>query len=110
MPSRPHHPNTIRAQALALLTEGISPERVFEITHIPPQTLQYIKKKARDHSYNPEIDGRILEDYVKDEERSKQPKEISEEQELALIQSASKNHVGREKSSKVLAYEVEISQ
>ena len=109
MAPRPHHPTTVQAQALALLTAGISEEHVSQITHIPPRTLRYIKKKARDRGYNPEIDGRILEDYVKDGAHTGRPKEISEETELALIQSASKDRAGREKSAEVLAYEAGIS-
>ena len=66
----PHHSTALRVQALTLLTEGFHLDRVSEITTIPPQTLQYIRKKAKDRGYNPEINHQILEEYVVDEEHT----------------------------------------
>ena len=63
---RPHHPTALRVQVLTLLTEGFHLDRVSEITTISPRTLQYIRKKVKDRGYNPEIDRRILEEYVVD--------------------------------------------
>ena len=66
MAPHPHHSIILRTQALALLTVGIPEADVSRITHIPPRTLRYIRKKAYDRGYNPHIDGRILEKYVQD--------------------------------------------
>ena len=64
---RPHHPTALRVQALTLLTKGFHLDRVSEITTIPPRTLQYIRKKAKDCDYDSKIDCQIPEEYVIDE-------------------------------------------
>ena len=91
MTPRPHHPTALRVQALTLLTEGFPLDRVHDITSIPPRTLQYIRKKAKDRGYDPKIDRRILEEYVIDGHHTGRPKEITEETELGLIESVSKD-------------------
>jgi hypothetical protein len=56
-----------------------------------------------------DIDPRILELYVCDGVRPGRPIEIGEDVETGLIANLSKDRVGREKSSEVLAYEAGIS-
>ena len=46
---------------------------------------------------------------MKDGEHTGRPKEITEEKELALIQSVSKDHAGQEKAAEVLAWKAGIS-
>ena len=70
----------------------------------------YIKKKAYVRGFRPEQDPRILDFYVQDGTRSGRPKEISLEIEQRLINNVQLDRAGREKSSKYLAYECEISR
>src|SRR5690625_1241668 len=98
MPVNGYHPIALRVQALALLTEGISQARVAEITQIPKSTLKSIKRRARERGFNPAVDPRIKDDFVKDAQRSGRPKEITEETENRLIENVCQNRNGREKS------------
>lgn len=71
------HPVGVRIQALALLTEGIPPERVAAITQMSPRNLRYLLQKAKSRGFNPEIDPRIKIEYVEDGKRSGRPKDSS---------------------------------
>ena len=81
------HPVVLRTQALALLAAGIPYKRVTEVTGIPHSTLKAIRKRAKDRGFNPKVDGRILEEYVKDGDRSGRPTEISEDTKAQLIRN-----------------------
>ena len=80
------HAVVLRTQALTLLAAGIPYKWVMEVMGIPHSTLKAIRKRAKDRGFNPEVDGRILEEYVKDGDRSGRPTEISEEDKSPVDQ------------------------
>jgi hypothetical protein len=69
---------------------------------------RYLRKKAHNRGFRPDIDPRVLEHYVVDGARLGRPKEISEEIEAALLANVRSSRSGREKSSEVLAYEAGV--
>ena len=56
-----------------------------------------------------EEDSRILESYVIDGMKSGRPKEMLKDKEDAPLAAVRNDHLGREKSSEVLAYKQDIS-
>lgn len=86
-----YHSNALRIQALALLSYGIPYNKVSKIINIPRRTLEALKKKARDHGYNPQEDPHIKEEYVTDTKQSGRPKEITEEIEQSILESVRKD-------------------
>lgn len=99
-----------RIQALTLLAEGFSTAAVFAKTGMPERSAQRLKKKAYERGFRPEEDPRILEAYVEDGKKSGRPKTITEAVEQRLLANVREDRSGREKSSEVLAYEVNISR
>jgi transposase len=69
-----------------------------------------IIQRAKDCGYNPEVDPRILEEYVVDAEGSGCPKLISESTKQAVIDSITNDRARCEESAEYLAYEAGISQ
>ncbi|KAF7179335.1 hypothetical protein CNMCM7691_008268 [Aspergillus felis] len=104
-----YHPVTVRVQALTLAYCGVDMKHIEATTGMPRQTIQYWVKKARERGYNPEIDPRILPEYVEDGKRTGRPKEITKATEQAILESIGKDRNGREKSSEILAFEAGIS-
>ena len=98
-----------RIQCLTLLTEGFSASVIEQKTGVKERQQRNIRKKAKERDFEPNKDPRILEAYIVDSERSGRPKEISKNQEEALLAAVRSNRVGREKSSEVLAFEQDIS-
>ena len=98
-----------RVQCLTLLVEEFSEDYIQQKTGIPPRTQRYIKKKAFDRGFRPAINPIISEDYVKDGHRSGRPLEIDEQKEEELLAIVRQDRAGREKSSEVLGFEVDIS-
>ena len=90
------------------MTEGLWPAEMEKKTGVKPRTQRAIKK-AQDRGYNPDEDPRILESYVVDDVRPGRPRVISEDQKEELLSMVRVNRAGREKSSEVLAYELDIS-
>jgi hypothetical protein len=103
-----YHSIEVWIQALALLTEGISLAKVSEITRISKRGLQHLKRKALLREYDSNSDPRIRKEYVKDAKRTGRSKEISQDTEQFIIQSVTADRFGREKSTKMLAHEVDI--
>ena len=56
-----------------------------------------------------EEDSRILESYIIDGMKSGRPKEMLKDKEDAPLAAVRNDHLGREKSSEVLAYKQDIS-
>ena len=104
-----YHPVGVRVQAVALMAQDFDIQRVEAITGMSSWTIKRWVKKAKERGFNPEIDQRILTEYVEDEPRSGRPKEVTQSIEESIISSVKKDHIGREKSSEFLAFESNIS-
>lgn len=95
------HPLSVRVQALALVTAGIPYSVVSQTTRIPPRTLQYLVKKARERGFNPAVDPRIMMEYVEDGKRTGRPKKGSKP-------DASSGSVAEQEESLESSVEVEM--
>lgn len=104
-----YQPLVVRAQAVALMAEGLDIGYVSKVTEVPVRTIRRWVKKAEDRGYKPWECKRILTEYVEDGHRPGRPKEITPSIEKAIISSVTKDHAGREKSSEYLAFEFDIS-
>jgi transposase len=101
--------NVQRAHCLALQAEGFPHPYIEQKTGIGRKTQASIWKKAVERGFKPDQNPCILEEHVKDGERSGRPKVIQKEVEEALLASVRSDKAGREKSSEYLAYEQGIS-
>ena len=99
-----------RVQCLTLIVEGFSGVNIELKTGVKPSTQSYIKKRAFERGFRPDIDPRILLHHIEDGARSGRPKEITLATEQKVLSSVKADRAGREKSSEVLAYEAGISQ
>jgi hypothetical protein len=101
---------TQRIHCLSLLAEECFTTTYIEAkTGVKERSQRYIRKRATERGFDPKIDPRILEYYVVDNERSDKPKKITPEQEIKLLSIVRSDHLSKEKSSEVLAYETGIS-
>jgi hypothetical protein len=90
--------------------EGYSHRGIEEKLGIPKSTQTRIKQRAFARGFYPKQDLRILDHYVEDGARSGRSKKISLVREQHLIDSVKLDRAGKEKSSKVLAYNYIISR
>ena len=97
-----------RIQALTLLFEGFKADFIKQKTDLSPRAQQRLRKKENERGFRPEEDPRILEKYMVDGKRTGRLKTVTKATEQALLASAKKDQSGREKSSEVLAYELNI--
>ncbi|OJJ79518.1 uncharacterized protein ASPGLDRAFT_1040611 [Aspergillus glaucus CBS 516.65] len=89
-----YHPVGVRVQAVALMAQDFDIQRVEAITGMSSWTIKRWVKKAKERGFNPEIDQRILTEYVEDEPRSGRPKEVTQSIEESIISSVKKDHIG----------------
>lgn len=106
---RPRYSISQRVHCLALQVEGFSWQDIERKTGVKQSQQSYIKKKAFNRGFRPDVDPRILDHYVEDGKSTGRPKEISVGTEERLLQIVRADRAGREKSSEVLAYECGIS-
>jgi hypothetical protein len=72
-------------------------------TGIKQSQQSYIKKKAHDRGFRPDVNPQIFKYYVEDGLRTGRPKVIISEIEQQMLKSIRADKVGQEKLSKVLA-------
>ena len=94
-----------RIQALTFVSCGISYRQIYEWIGVPPKQTQRLMKKAIQRGYRPEESKRILESFVEDGIRSGRPREVSKDDENAILTSIVSSGKAREKSTEVLGYE-----
>ena len=99
-----------RIQCLTLIIEGFSATEIQRKCGVLPRTQKYIRKRAFDRGFRPDVNPRILEAYVVDNHRPGRPKLITEAKEEEVIAAVKADRAGREKSTGVLAYEVGLSE
>ena len=109
MPSRAT-PITLRAQALALLEEGISVPRIIEITSLSKATIYRIQKIASERGYDPEVGREFKDEFFTDAPHSGCPKVITEEVTNKILETVCKDVKGRETPARELGFSVGISQ
>ena len=80
------HDIAVRIQALALAEEGITVERIIEITGLSRRTIFNLKKRARERGYNPAQSRALKMEYVEDAPRSGRPKVTTEEKRKELLE------------------------
>jgi hypothetical protein len=98
-----------RVHYLIIITEGEWPAKIEKKTGIKPRTQRAIRKKAEDRGYNPNKNPRILESYIINNIRPGRPRVFSKNQTETLFSIIRVNRADKEKSSKVLAYKLDIS-
>ncbi|OJJ78543.1 uncharacterized protein ASPGLDRAFT_53539 [Aspergillus glaucus CBS 516.65] len=76
------------------MTQGFDIQRVEAITGMSSWTIKRWVKKAKERGFNPEIDQRILTEYVEDDPRPGRPKEITQSTEDSIVSSIRKDHAG----------------
>jgi transcriptional regulator with XRE-family HTH domain len=81
-PRGPQKPsdNATRAQALALLSAGLTLTQIGERTGYNKSTISRIEKKAKERGYDPEKDPIIYTRYVEDGPRMGRPKKCTLEE------------------------------
>jgi hypothetical protein len=99
-----------RIHCLSLLAEDCFTAAYIEAkTGVKERSQRNIRRKAIERGFDSKEDSRILESYVIDGKRSGRLKEITTDQEEKLLSIVRNDHSGREKLSKVLAYETNMS-
>ena len=94
---------------LVLATEGFSLDNILIKTGLLKRTQKRIVDTAIERGYRPAEDPRILESYVVDGARSGRPREIDKDKKEEILMNVRVDRSSREKSSKVLTYEINIS-
>ncbi|KAF7506615.1 hypothetical protein GJ744_011547 [Endocarpon pusillum] len=74
-----------RVSVLVLHVEGLSWQAIEQKTGVKQTAQSYIRKKAKQRGFRPEIDPQVLDKYVIDSKPSGRPKEISEDTEQQLL-------------------------
>ncbi|KAF7509538.1 hypothetical protein GJ744_007938 [Endocarpon pusillum] len=74
-----------RVSVLVLHVEGLSWQAIEQKTGVKQTAQSYIRKKAKQREFRPEIDPQVLDKYVIDSKPSGRPKEISEDTEQQLL-------------------------
>src|SRR2546430_10356095 len=72
-------PITLRAQALAMLEEGVPVSRITEYTTLSKPTIFRIRRIAIERGYDPQVSREFKDEYFTDAPRSGRPKVITEE-------------------------------
>jgi len=103
------HDVAVHIQALALVEEGISVNRVMQITGLARRTIFDLKKRARERGYNPTLSRALKMEYVEDAPRSGRPKVVTEEQRETLLAHVRSSREGREKSTEELGWLIGVS-
>ena len=98
-----------RIQGLSLWTSGMKLHEVMKITGLTSKALYKIRQRAIDRGFNPTVNPKILAVYVQDSLRSGRPG-ISLEKYDNVIAKVTKDRFGREKSTRYIASELQISQ
>ena len=62
---------------LILQVEGLSWQAIEQKTGVKQTAQSYIRKKAKQRGFQPEVDPRVLDEYVIDNKPLGRPKEIS---------------------------------
>jgi transposase len=88
-----------------ILVDKLPPQEVAKIFNISDCTIYRIIKRATERRYNPSVNPHIEPHHVADAARSGRPKVISEATKQGVIDSITKDRVGREKSTEYLAFE-----
>ena len=98
MVAKSHNSGT-RVQALALVEYGIPSRLVADVTGLSQRSVIRLQRTARQRGYDPQVSKVLLTKYVEDAPRSGCPKEITPEQEEAVIDRVKKDRYGREMST-----------
>src|SRR2546421_1851862 len=109
MPGR-STPITLRAQALAMLEEGVPVSRITEYTTLSQPTIFRIRRIAIERGYDPQVSREFKDEYFTDAPRSGRPKVITEETLTNVLEMVRKNREGREMSAKNIGFFTGISQ
>ena len=103
-------PITRRAQALALLEEGIPVSRITERTGLTKSTIYRIKQIAIEQGYDPQVSFEFDDEFFTDAPRIGRPKVITEETTSKVLEVVRGNREGREKNAKEIGYLSGISE
>jgi len=98
-----------RIHYLVLASEGFSSDDILIKTGVLKRMQKRIVDTAIERGFQPAKSYKILESYVVDGLRSRRPKEIDKDKEKEILANVRNDRSGREKSSEVLAYKVDIS-
>lgn len=109
MPRGGFHSTELRVQVLTLWALDYRTEQICKLLDLSPRTVQNLVKKGKDRGYRPSECFRVKLEFVEDGKRSGRPVEIIEAVQSSVIASVSADRAGREKSSEILAFEVDGS-
>lgn len=109
MPASGFYPPELRVQILTLYAIGLRTNIIATYLQVRQRTVQDLIKRAKERGFKLEDSIRVKKEYFEDNKRSGRPKEITSAIKSALIKSVTKDRSGREKSSKMLAFEAGIS-
>jgi len=98
-----------RIQALTLWAEGFSHSYIEAKTSIKERSQKNIHKRAKKRGFNKDTHPRILDSFVLNENHRGRLKIITQEIEENLITAVQTDISNRSKSSKILAYEANLS-
>ena len=99
------HQLATRAQALALKAMRATLDYIQHITEIKHQTLQYIFKRARSHSWDPVSHPLILSNYIIDAPHTGSKVKITRKFKQRILKKVTTNQYNREKSCTYIAAE-----
>lgn len=98
-----------RAQALALLEEGVSLPRIIEVSKMSRTSIFRIRQLAYTRGYDPAISRQIKDEYVATATRSGRPCTITAEQKEEVLKLVQEDRAGREKTTAQLGLETGMS-
>ena len=94
-----------RAQALAIKAMGATLKKIQKITQIKRRSLQYLFKKALNHSWHPTTNPLILNGYIINAPRTGPKVKITRLFKQRILKKVTSNQYGREKSCAYIAAE-----
>jgi transposase len=109
MPKTGSRPVELHIQIFSLTARGIETKKIAAALEVPIRTIHDMIRRAKGRGFKPSPTDRIRMEFVVDAKRSGRPKEITPEIGNIVIQSVTKDRVGREKASEILAFGAGIS-
>lgn len=98
-PVRHPHPISLRFQALALAEYGVPVQHIKHYLNMSVNTIQRLRKTARDRGFDPAVSPQLKLEYVEDAPRSGRPSKLTPQMEEAIV--AAFTGEGREADQKV---------
>lgn len=98
-PARHPHPINLRFQALALAEYGVPVQNIKQYLNMSVNTIQRLRKTARDRGFDPAVSPHLKLEYVEDAPRSGRPSKLTPQMEEAIV--AAFTGEGREADQKV---------